>query len=282
MCVCALCVWFCLFFCLHPGFNTSTQLNPPSSSIHSSHLTQPMSPNSPLIHFFHPTHLTSLAQLTHLQLTELIPPNSTQLDSTRLNSTRLAQLIQLTQFIHHSPLTYLSYLSYFSYLPHLASFTHHSLPHSLQHSLTRALRFLSLTPLSSFEDFTCEVLRSFHFLPTSQMRLSSSLLLAPPFLPCHLAMSCCVPVENQSVTLCDGFHAELTLNAQHSKPVAARLQVCKSVQEQDGGKPHLDHFVERFSDSVSNRCSIKASCCHGLKILVLTQTFLGSGQFHSF
>ena len=63
------------------------------------------------------------------------------------------------------------------------------------------------------------------------MRLSSSLLLAPPFLPCHLAMSCCVPVENQSVTLCDGFHAELTVNAQHSKPVAARLQVCKSVQE---------------------------------------------------
>ena len=37
------------------SFNSSTQLNPPSSSIHSTHLTQPMSPNSPLIHFIHPT-----------------------------------------------------------------------------------------------------------------------------------------------------------------------------------------------------------------------------------
>ena len=106
-----------------------------------------MSLNSPLIHFLHPTHLTSLARLTHFILTHSTHP---------IHSPQLLLPPSLTTHpLTHSP-TPLT----------------HSLTPSLPHSLTRSLRLLSLTPLSSFEGFTCGVLRSFNFLPTSQMRLS--------------------------------------------------------------------------------------------------------------
>ena len=108
-----------------------------------------MSLNSPLIHFLHPTHLTSLARLTHFILTHSTHP---------IHSAQL-----LASFTHHSSAHSLTHS------PH--SLTHSPTP-SLTHSLTRSLRLLSLTPLSSFEGFTCGVLRSFNFLPTSQMRLS--------------------------------------------------------------------------------------------------------------